>query len=486
MGQLILRGYDQEIVNGQHLRDAYLYDEREMAHDTRMRLIDISGTDKLYAWSDTNMYYRVDDDQRTIMSGQVLMRGMLEPEIDQFFQANNHYPVIPLHTADRENDIISPNEEKCPRLTEMRERYERSNEYRSFNQSAEAVQLRSFMKNVLNIDGDMEATDCLMTTMCTDRGLPDALNDYTSDGGDGGDRRRQLHGDDEDGHSHDDSADSDDAPSPDSYGKNLFQRLYDFDVKNYALNILANDSEYSKLSMGPLWAEIMANINGIMNETGEICCPTRRPTKLALFSGHDTTLIPLLASLNAWDGVWPAYASMVLIEIHEVNIDGRTDKHLYKSNYAFRLLVNGQVVTHTVDGCPADAELCDATMLTKKVAAFATNERDCARKYDRPEEYTDTVSRTKEILSTTGGVIAFALLVVVSAAMGAVGAFFYLTGAMPSRRREDRTSAVESYLEGGIALTSDESSSHYTDEPAASYGSQSRAAESAALEATIT
>jgi hypothetical protein len=469
-----------------------------MAHNTRMRLIDISETGNLYPWSDKNMYYRVDDDQRTIMSGQVLMRGMLGPEIKEFFQSNKHYPVIPLHTADRQNDIMDPNEGKCPRLIEMRERYERSNEYRSFNNSAEAVQLRSFMQNVLKIDGDMEATDCLMTTMCTDRGLPDALNDYTSPA-DGNDRRRQLHGDDEDGHSHDDS-DNDDAPSPDSYGKNLFQRLYDFDVKKYALNILANDSEYAKLSMGPLWAEIMANINGIINEqesepshhqAGALSGSLKRPpTKLALFSGHDTTLIPLLASLNAWDGVWPAYASMVLIEIHEVNIDGRTtDKTLYKSNYAFRLLVNGQVVTHTVSGCPADAELCDATILTKKVAAFATNERECARKYDRPEEYTDTVSRTKEILSTTGGVIAFALLVALSATVGAVGAFFYLTGAMPSRRREDRTSAVESYQEGGIALTSYENgngSSHYTDGPALSYGSQSRAAESAALEATIT
>jgi hypothetical protein len=488
MGQLILRGYDQEIVNGQHLRDAYLYDERKMAHDPKMRLIDVSGTDGLYAWSDHNMYYRVDDDQRTIMSGQVLMRGMLEPEITQFFQSNKHYPVIPLHTADRENDIIDPNEEKCPRLTEMRERYERSNEYRSFNQSAEAVQLRSFMTNVLKIDGDMEAIDCLMTTICTDRGLPDALNDYTSPT-DGNDRRRQLHGDDEDGHSHDDS-NSDDAPAPDSYGKNLFQRLYDFDVQKYALNILANDSEYAKLSMGPLWAEIMANINGIIKEEDKLCCPDRPPTKLALFSGHDTTLIPLLASLNAWDSVWPAYASMMLIEIHEVNIDGRTtDKSLYKSNHAFRLLVNGQVVTHTVSGCPADAELCDATILSKKVADFATNERECARKYDRLEEYTDTASRAKEILSTTGGVIAFALLVVLSATVGAVGAFFYLTGAMPSRRRKDRRSAVESYEEGGIALTSYENgngSSHYTDGPSVSYGSQSRAAESAALEATLT
>jgi hypothetical protein len=487
MGQLILRGYDQEIVNGEHLRQAYLYDDRNMAHDPKMRLIDVSGQDNKFAWGPTNIYYRVDDDQRTIMSGQVLMRGMLGPEIKTFFDSAKHYPVIPLHTVDRENDIVDPNEHTCPRLTEIRERFERSYQYRSFNQSPEAVQLRSFMKNVLNIDGDMEALDCLMTTICTDRPLPAVINDYIGGGGDGNDRRR------EDGDSNDsdsDDSDSDDGPSTNSYGTNLFQRLYDFDVKKYALNILANDSEYAKFAMAPLWAEIMANINGIIDEQDTICCPERHTVKLALFSGHDTTLIPLLASLNAWDGIWPAYASMMLIEIHEVNIDGRTDKSLYKSNYAFRLLYNGQVVTHTVDGCLDDAELCDATVLTKRVASFATVERDCARKHDSPETYTDTVSRAKEFVSTTGGVIAFALLVVGSALVGAIGTFFYLTGAMPTRRREDRTSAVESYEEGGIALTNSydngDGSSHYTDGPEENYGSLSQAAEAAALQATIT
>jgi ubiquitin-like domain-containing CTD phosphatase 1 len=334
------------------------------------------------------------------------------------------------------------------------------------------------MANVLKIDGDMESIDCLMTTICTDRLLPDAINDYTGDGSNG----RQLHSEDSDG-----SDGSDDSASPESYGKNLFQRLYDFGVKRYTLSYLANDAEYSKLGMGPLWAEIMANINGIINEETEICCPRRSPAKLALFSGHDTTIIPLLASLGpkVWDGQWPSYASMMLIEIHEVNIDGRTDKSMYKSNYAFRLLLDGKVLTHTLDGCPDDAELCDADVFIKRVTPFAKNERECAPRHGRPEEYTDTVSRAKEILSTGGGVIAFALLVVGSALVGALGTFFYLTGAMPTRR-QGRTSAVESYEEGGIALTSYENGDGYSDEAEASYGSQSRAAESAALAVTIT
>jgi ubiquitin-like domain-containing CTD phosphatase 1 len=44
----------------------------------------------------------------------------------------------------------------------------------------------------------------------------------------------------------------------------------------------------------------------------------RIPPKLALFSGHDTTLMPILATLggDVWAGAeWAPYASMILIEL---------------------------------------------------------------------------------------------------------------------------------------------------------------------------
>lgn len=37
--------------------------------------------------------------------------------------------------------------------------------------------------------------------------------------------------------------------------------------------------------------------------------------KFALFSGHDTTVGPLLAALRADDSVWPHYASNVAFEL---------------------------------------------------------------------------------------------------------------------------------------------------------------------------
>jgi hypothetical protein len=80
-----------------------------------------------------------------------------------------------------------------------------------------------------------------------------------------------------------------------------------------------NDAAYAKLGLGPLWFEIMANIDPILNgESDQEGEREKSPPKLAVFSGHDTTIMPLLASLgpNVWnDTQWPPYASMMIIEV---------------------------------------------------------------------------------------------------------------------------------------------------------------------------
>jgi hypothetical protein len=73
---------------------------------------------------------------------------------------------------------------------------------------------------------------------------------------------------------------------------------------------------FAKLAMGPLWAEIMDNINPWLQQFDN---PDDTPgPKFALYSGHDTTIMPLLASLDPalWnDTEWAPYASMMLIEV---------------------------------------------------------------------------------------------------------------------------------------------------------------------------
>jgi hypothetical protein len=37
--------------------------------------------------------------------------------------------------------------------------------------------------------------------------------------------------------------------------------------------------------------------------------------RVAFFSGHDTTILPLITALGNYDGIWPPYASLMRIEL---------------------------------------------------------------------------------------------------------------------------------------------------------------------------
>ena len=530
LGQLILRGYPQELTNGQNLRQAYVYNSNDPmgSHDIRMQLIDVANTTSgapATVWDVSNLYYRVDDDQRTLMSGQILIRGLFGPEITQYATEQGRSPIMPLHVADMSRETMYPNHGICPRLSELYDQFVESSTFQMANESQEANTLRAFQQNVLKVN-DMDAIDCLMTTICTDRPLPAAINDYrgpavnsggrrstSSSGqtfagsGNGGFGRRQQQDERlnlrlkreqqmnrlvetkrQEGQAEREAlenttfADSTDdgglaLPEPSQgegvdgigstteksaatntnnstgtvtdYGTNLFQRLFDFDVKMETMIYTENDSEYSKLSMGPLWAEIMPNLQYAADRISknEICCPPRPPSKLAIFSGHDTTLMPLLASLGprVFDGTWPPYASMIAIEMHQVNLDGTKDKQLYPTDYAFRLVYNGQVITSRMDGCPEGADLCDAEILFTRLQPFATRARNCSRQDSIVEEYSGAASQAESALfSTPSGVLAIAMLTLGSAVAGALVTYFVLacrtdgSGGIPRHRGRNR------------------------------------------------
>jgi hypothetical protein len=178
VGQLLLQGYEQEILNGQFLREAYLYDSQKYNHDERMRLLDLSFAE-YSPWDRTNLHYRADDDQRTLMSGQILLRGMFGPEVAKEFAKTKVYPTIPVHTADRSRDILDANEQVCPKLVNLRQEAEQSKEYQRFNHSLKAFGIRNFMATELGkTTTNDHMLDCLMATMCTDRPLPEIINDY--------------------------------------------------------------------------------------------------------------------------------------------------------------------------------------------------------------------------------------------------------------------------------------------------------------------
>jgi hypothetical protein len=282
MGQLIQQGYGQQIQNGKILRDAYAYKEGEYEHDERMRLLNInmdSNSDKNHPflpWQNPQqLYFRADDYQRTIMSGQILLRSLFDPELQSYQETHpDKSVVIPLHIADEDKDILDANNKDCPLLKTIKAEALSSPEYQAFNNSQNSQEVREYMQSKLGMGDDSSPLDCLMCTVCTDRALPDSVDDY------------------------------------DGTEKNWFTRLTEYDIQKDTVVMKYNNAQHSKLAMGPLWYEIIVNIN---NAIGGKPSP-----KLALFAGHDTTLMPLLASLgpDLWkDTEWAAYASMMLIEV---------------------------------------------------------------------------------------------------------------------------------------------------------------------------
>jgi Histidine phosphatase superfamily (branch 2) len=176
MGQLLLQGYEQHVTNGQILRDAYCYDSNIDVndHDIRMRLLEVNAQNN-QPWAPPQVYLRSDDDQRVLVSGQVLVRSMFEQEIAEAAKKGQQIRV-PVHLADYDQDIVGLSESVCPRLTEMREDFEKSSIFKRYNTSDEAHEIYKFIKNDLKANGPVDVIDCLMTTVCTDRPLHPAFD----------------------------------------------------------------------------------------------------------------------------------------------------------------------------------------------------------------------------------------------------------------------------------------------------------------------
>jgi ubiquitin-like domain-containing CTD phosphatase 1 len=179
--------------------------------------------------------------------------------------------------------------------------------------------------------------------------------------------------------------------------------------------------------MGPLWKEIMANILPIVDSDRHPPSGTP-PPKLALFSGHDTTLMPLLATLGArvWSGTeWAPYASMVMIEIHRMTAEDAA----FRSGYGFRLIYNGEVLTSKMDGC--SAELCDARVLVEQVMPFAKyQDRDCAASVKTENVMEEMKDAAESLVAAPGGVWALASLMIVSMTVGGMLTYFWMKRGM--------------------------------------------------------
>lgn len=105
----------------------------------------------------------------------------------------------------------------------------------------------------------------------------------------------------------------------------------------------------------------------------------------------------------------------------------------FETDFAFRLIYNGIVLTDKVEGCPPDAVLCDAKILVDRVKSFANRSVDCIDPNAGMKDL-HAMKVAKTLLTTTGGILLALAVAVASAIVGAVGVFFYLTGILPTNQ----------------------------------------------------
>jgi len=452
VGQLLLRGYVQELHNGNMLRKTYIRDTKDnYTIDDSMVLFDLdedpgissenssieSGGSsqhrrttknnerklkKLRPYEEPNLYYRADDDQRTLMSGQVLLRGLFEDLLHEHSkELGSHVdPTVIIHTADRNRDILSRNSDICPLLNDLEDDAKNSKDYlNQFVNSEESRILNELMENELGGNFQTSALDCMMSTICTDRQLPLILDDYGKD-----------------------------LETNELYGSDFFDRIqkYSYLPKNYVLRY--NQSAYSKLATGPLWVDILSNILPLVpaSEGFTISNDLKEnlrypPPKLALFSAHDSTLHMLLSSLGEkiFGGEdWAPFASYLVIELHDIieQIAMSEVQSPFPSGKAFRLVYNGEVLTSKIDGCGIESspELCDISFLVDTVSSFAVNKRNCDARIVQKEvnstaqkEENNNCLEMGSVFDTNGGILTFGFSSLVSALLGSLITYYLMT-----------------------------------------------------------
>ena len=112
-------------------------------------------------------------------------------------------------------------------------------------------------------------------------------------------------------------------------------------------------------------------------------------------------------------------------QIHEI-IDGRSDRSIYKTSFAFRLLFNGKVLTPFVDGCPSDSDMCDARFLKERVDRFAHRPKDCIPRDQMEPDSGSTKEvfvEARSLVSTTEGILLVVGVMMVSAILGGMMMF---------------------------------------------------------------
>lgn len=93
-------------------------------------------------------------------------------------------------------------------------------------------------------------------------------------------------------------------PIPSKISHSMIDKVFEY--AGWEMGALVNNTDFAKYGIGGLVAELIDNM--------EYSFQHENP-KFRLYSGHDTTIGPLLGALGIFDNIWPPYASNIVLEL---------------------------------------------------------------------------------------------------------------------------------------------------------------------------
>ncbi|OQR91851.1 hypothetical protein ACHHYP_04309 [Achlya hypogyna] len=256
----------------------------------------------------SDVFFESTDMQRTVNSGQVIVQNW-------FFDAPSSQP-IPWHTNDLGTSYVTPNPAVCPALTAINSEWLASPEYKAWAKNATNVAWETELQTHITGYNHVTLFDCLMTQTCTDRPLPHGMT------------------------------------------AELMLRSTTHEETTQLMQYLYKNNAYARTGMAAFVQRIRSRLQAAVAGQGP---------RLYLSAVHDTTLMPLLASLGgtAYLTEWVPYASHVAIELYY---------QASSKTHFFRLLYQGRplpIANCTTELCPVNDFLA--------ISAFATTPNICQK-----------------------------------------------------------------------------------------------------------
>jgi len=310
LGQLTPQGRQQHVENGRNVRAAY-------------------GDFLPKSYVAEDFLLRSDDQPRTIISGQAFFDGLFSVKTERPFMSflglGEKEAPVQWNVMDKVKENMYPNFHVCPRLNRL---VKAAKEGKAFKHHLKTVHdpLHERLATVMGAKTKKEkkkiknthVLDCLQTHICHGQPVPKALS-----------------------------------------SSNLLWELKREVNAHYS--IVAESAR--RFAGGPFVKEILNSFQQIVAGSSQ--------KKLALYSGHDTgPILPLLHAFGVADGTWPAYASMITMEIYEAKkkkVSGAPD-------HAVRMVYNGKVMK--IPGCDGKA-LCPWDNFVEVAQAVIPKEGEC-------------------------------------------------------------------------------------------------------------